>query len=80
LRQEWDNGILRELWVDLQAVAVMVVVNYHHNLRLRRVGYCETEGEHESKQNSFHNTISRSANPITEQLLLLRAFLKASIS
>ena len=27
-------------------VMVMVVVYYYHNLRLRRIGYCETEGEH----------------------------------
>lgn len=47
---------------------VMVVVYYNHNLRLRRIGYCETEGEHESEQNSFHNTVSRSPNLNTELL------------
>jgi hypothetical protein len=49
-------------------VVVVMVVYYHHNLRLRRIGYCETEGEHESEQNSFHNTVSRSPNLYTELL------------
>ena len=49
-------------------VMVMVVVYYYHNLRLRRIGYCETEGEHEAEQNSFHNTVSRSPKPFTELL------------
>jgi hypothetical protein len=36
-------------------VMVMAVMYYDHNLRLRRIGYCETEDEHESEQNSFHS-------------------------
>jgi len=49
-------------------VVVMAVVYYHHNLRLCRIGYCETEDERECEQNSFHNTVSRSANLNTELL------------
>jgi hypothetical protein len=30
-------------------------VYYHHDLRLRHIGYCDAEGEHESEQNFFHN-------------------------
>jgi hypothetical protein len=36
-------------------MVVMVVVYYNHDLRLRRIGYCEAEGEHESEQNLFHD-------------------------
>lgn len=35
-------------------VVVMVGMYYHHNLRLRRIRYCEAEEEHCSKQNFFH--------------------------
>jgi hypothetical protein len=35
-------------------MVMAVVVDYHHNLRLRRVRYCEAEDEHESEQNLFH--------------------------
>jgi hypothetical protein len=36
-------------------VTVMTVMVYnHHNLRLRRIRYCETEDEHEAEQNLFH--------------------------
>ena len=37
-------------------VVVMMVAGMddHDNLRLRRIGYCEAEGEHESEQNLFH--------------------------
>jgi hypothetical protein len=70
-RQGWDSGILRQLRVDLEAgvmVMVMAVVYYYHNLRLRRIGYCETEDEHETEHNSFHNPVSRSPNLNTELL------------
>jgi hypothetical protein len=30
------------------------MVDNHHNLRLRRIGYCEAEGENSSKQKLFH--------------------------
>ena len=49
-------------------VVVMAVMYYYYHLRLRRIGYCETEDEHESEQNSFHSLVCRSANPITELL------------
>jgi hypothetical protein len=35
-------------------VVVMMVVNYHHDLRLRRIGYCEAEDEDQSEQKLFH--------------------------
>jgi hypothetical protein len=35
-------------------MVVMAVVYYHHDLRLRRVGYRETEDEHETEQSLFH--------------------------
>ena len=49
-------------------VVVMVVVYHHYNLRLCRIGYRETEGEHETEQNSFHNLVSPFANQFTELL------------
>jgi len=47
---------------------VMAVVDDNHNLRLRRIGYCEAEDEHETEQNFFHTSVSRVRNPITELL------------
>ena len=52
----------------MMVMMVMAVVYYHHHLRLCRIGYCETEDERESEQNSFHNTVCRSANRYTELL------------
>jgi hypothetical protein len=52
----------------MMMVMVMAMVYDHHNLRLRRIGYCETEDEHESEQNSFHSLVCRWANPFTELL------------
>ncbi len=50
-------------------VMVMVAWMHHHdNLRLRRIGYRETEDEHESKQNLFHGSVCRPANENTELL------------
>ena len=49
-------------------VVVMAVVYYHYYLRLCRIGYCETEDEHESEQNSFHSIVCRLANLNTELL------------
>jgi hypothetical protein len=50
-------------------MVVMVMAVYdHYNLRLCRIGYRETEGEHESEQNLFHNLVCRPANRITELL------------
>jgi hypothetical protein len=49
-------------------VVVMTVVYYHDHLRRCRIGYCETEDEHESEQNSFHSIVCRLANLNTELL------------
>jgi len=49
-------------------MTVMAVVYYHDHLRLRRIGYCDTEDEHESEQNSFHSLVCRSTNLFTELL------------
>lgn len=38
-------------------MTMVAVMNYYHNLRLRRIGYCEAEDEHESEQNLFHNLV-----------------------
>jgi hypothetical protein len=67
------TGFSAKLRVDLEAgmvmmMTVMAVVYYHDHLRLCRIGYCETEDEHESEQNSFHSTVCRFANPFTELL------------
>src|SRR5208337_3370212 len=35
--------VLNQLLVDLEARVMMVVVCYYRNLRLRRIGYCETK-------------------------------------
>jgi hypothetical protein len=71
-RHGWDDGTLNRLLVDLEVgvmmVVVMMAVYYHHDLRLRRIGYCDAEGEHESEQNLFHNLVCRLANPFTELL------------
>lgn len=71
-RHGWDDRTLNRLLVDLEVgvmmVVVMTVVYYHDHLRRCRIGYCETEDEHESEQNSFHNTVSRSPNLYTELL------------
>jgi hypothetical protein len=52
----------------MMMVMVMAMVYDHHNLRMCRIGYCETEDEHESEQNSFHGIVCGSANPFTELL------------
>jgi len=52
----------------VMVMVVMVGVYDHYDLRLRRIGYREAEGEHESKQNLFHTLVSRSANRNTELL------------
>ena len=35
-------------------VVVVVAMDNHYNLRLRRIGYREAEEKHESEQNLFH--------------------------
>jgi len=49
-------------------VVVVVAMDNHYNLRLRRIGYREAEEKHESEQNLFHNTVSRPPNQNTELL------------
>lgn len=51
-------------------VVMMVVVGMddHDNLRLRRIGDCEAEKKYDSEQNLFHNSVSLRANQNTEQL------------
>lgn len=36
-------------------VTVVAVVNHNDHLRLRRIGHCEAEEEHEAKQSLFHS-------------------------
>ena len=38
----------------VMVVVMMMVVNYHHDLRLRRIGYCEAEDENQSEQKLLH--------------------------
>jgi len=35
-------------------VVMVMVMDYHHNLRRRRIRYCEAEEENCSKQKLFH--------------------------
>jgi hypothetical protein len=35
-------------------MVVVMVVNYHHDLRLRRIRHCETEEKNRSIQKLFH--------------------------
>jgi len=47
-------------------VVVMVVgMDYHYNLRLRRIGDCEAEEKHDSEQNFLHNSVCRPPNQNT---------------
>ncbi len=38
---------------------VVTVVDYNHNLRLRRVGCREAENEDQCQQNLLHDSVSR---------------------
>jgi hypothetical protein len=38
---ELDAGVM-------MTMVMVAVMNYHHDLRLRRIGYCEAEDEHET--------------------------------
>ena len=52
-RQGWDNGMVEGLLgetgvlVSVVMVMVMMAVDYNDHLRLRRIGDCEAEDEHE---------------------------------
>jgi hypothetical protein len=51
------NPYLNLLLVEtgmVMVVVMMMVVNYHHDLRLRRIGYCEAEDENQSEQKLLH--------------------------
>jgi hypothetical protein len=57
---ERGGGIFTRLLVELgvmMATVMVMAVHDNHNLRLRRIGCCEAEDEHESKQNLFHNLV-----------------------
>jgi hypothetical protein len=47
---------------------VAMVVDNHHNLRLRRVRNREAKEENQREQNLFHNPVLRAANLFTELL------------
>lgn len=47
---------------------VVMAMDYHHNLRLRRVGCRETENESECEQNPFHTSVWRTEDLNTELL------------
>ena len=58
------HGILNQLLVEMVGVVMMVMVMEvynHHDLRLRRIRHYEAEGENESQQNSFHDSVWRFA-------------------
>lgn len=52
----------------VMVMVVVVAMDDHYDLRLRRIGYREAEGEHESEQNLFHSLVSRPPNLNTELL------------
>ncbi len=52
----------------MATVAMAVVVDYHYDLRLRRIGYCEAEEKGDSEQSLFHTLVCRLSNPNTELL------------
>jgi hypothetical protein len=47
---------------------VAMVMDNHHNLRLRRVGDREAKEENQREQNLFHNSVSRATTLFTELL------------
>jgi hypothetical protein len=47
---------------------MVAMMNDHHDLRLRRIGDCEAEDEHEAEQNLSHDSVCRQANQNTELL------------
>jgi membrane protein YdbS with pleckstrin-like domain len=56
------NRLLLGLGQIVVVVMMMVTVVYYHNhLRLRRIRYCETEDENQSKPKLFHTLLSRVA-------------------
>ncbi len=49
-------------------VMAVVVVDYHYDLRLRRIGYREAEEKGDSEQSLFHSLVSLPLNLNTELL------------
>ena len=49
-------------------VMAVVVVDYHYDLRLRRIGHREAEEKGDSEQGLFHSLVSRRSNLNTELL------------
>jgi len=47
---------------------MVMAVDNHHNLRLRRVRYREAEDESQCEQNPFHTSVSRTPAPFAELL------------
>ena len=47
---------------------VVVAMDHHYDLRLRRIGYREAEEKHDSEQSLLHSLVCRPANLITELL------------
>jgi hypothetical protein len=68
--EDRDSCVLTQLLGEVPMVmTMMVMVVYdHHNLRLRRIGYCEAEEESQRKQNLFHTLVWRFAFLNTELL------------
>jgi hypothetical protein len=61
--------LLIELEVRVVVVMMMVAgMDDHYDLRLRRIGNGKAEGEDESEQNLFHNSVCSPSNQITELL------------
>ncbi len=62
-RQRYFQPITGQLLVGLHAGVVMtmvmavVMVDYHYDLRLRRIGYREAEEKGDSEQNLFHTLV-----------------------
>jgi hypothetical protein len=56
-RAFFDSVLSRSLVrvLVMMMVVVMVGMYYHHDLRLRRIRYCEAEEKQCSKQKLFHN-------------------------
>jgi hypothetical protein len=50
------------------AMMVVMAMDNHYNLRLRRVRYREAEDESQCEQNPLHNLVSRTAATNTELL------------
>jgi hypothetical protein len=50
------NRLLVVVGMMVMVVVMMVWMYYHHDLRLRRIRYCEAEDENSSKQKLLHTS------------------------